>query len=309
MTAQRQITLLMGVLNGARYLPAQLQSIAEQTDRNWHLICSDDGSTDGSTDNVDAFAGRHPGQVTQIRGPGTGFAANYLHMIRSLPEAPGLIAFSDQDDIWMADKLARARAALDRFGDRPALYCARRWVWVPSLDRRRATTAPQAPLGFRNALIENIAFGHTIVLNPAAALVACRAAQQTGDIFAHDWWLYLLITGIGGKVLFDAGPPCLLYRQHGANALGAGQGMRAQFRRKKAVLGGALADRFTLNQAAMDGIRDMLTDEARTALDRFEVARASRTAPRLAALSTLGPYRQSRLATLGFWGAAGLGRI
>ena len=44
LTTQPHITLLMGVLNGAPYLDAQLDSLAAQTHAHWTLKSSDDGS-------------------------------------------------------------------------------------------------------------------------------------------------------------------------------------------------------------------------------------------------------------------------
>src|SRR5438094_5604881 len=40
------VTILMGTFNGARFLEEQLLSIERQSYQNWHLVVSDDGSTD-----------------------------------------------------------------------------------------------------------------------------------------------------------------------------------------------------------------------------------------------------------------------
>lgn len=303
----RVITLLMGVLDGGAHLAPQLGSIAAQSDRRWRLVASDDGSRDGSRALLRGFGRRHPVQI--LRGPGAGFGASYLHLLRHLPEDAGPVALADQDDIWVPGKLARARAALSNARQAPALYCARRWIWRPGWHRCPASPLPRRAPSFRNALIENLAYGHTIVLNPAGARLARVAAQRTKKIFAHDWWLYLLITGAGGRVLFDRGPPVLLYRQHAGNALGAGAGLAAQVRNKRGVLRGDFSDRLAGNLAAMERVADLLTPEARADLATFRQARERPLLPRLKALRALAPYRQRKLHSLGFWGAAGLGRI
>lgn len=43
-----RISLVIPVHNGARYLPACLDSVIAQTHTNWEAMCVDDGSTDGS---------------------------------------------------------------------------------------------------------------------------------------------------------------------------------------------------------------------------------------------------------------------
>lgn len=303
------VTLLMGVRNGTEFLPDQLDSIAGQTWPNWRLVVSDDQSTDHSTDIVQCFGAEHPGRVMLRRGPGRGFSANFMQMIRDLPDDAGHVAFADQDDIWMPDKLARGIRTLRDSEDKPMLYAARSWYWRAESDARHASPRIEQPCVFRNALIENVASGNTIMLNPAATRLARTAARRTSAVFAHDWWLYLLITGAGGTVHFDNGAPCLLYRQHAGNAIGAGQGFVRQVTRKTQVLRGAFSERMKSNIAALEESRDFLTTDACETLDRFAHARAASLLPRLAGLRRVAPYRQSLLGTIGFWGAAGLGRI
>ena len=304
------ITILMGVYNGADMLAAQLHSFADQSDTDWRLVCSDDGSSDTSGDVIATFATKVAQEVMQTVGPGRGFAANYMSMIANLEPDCGPVAFADQDDVWLADKLERARMALAEADPaRPALYCARRWVWQESDDTRVATPVPARTPSFRNALIENIAPGNTIVLNAVAARLARQAAARTGDVFAHDWWLYLLITGAGGQVIVDKGAPCLLYRQHGNNVIGGETGARAQVARKLKVLQGAFRARLAGNLAAMAAIDDLLTPENARLAQAFETARQSALPTRLAGLARVRPYRQTPLGNIGFWGAAVLGRV
>ncbi|MDF1726205.1 MAG: glycosyltransferase [Sulfitobacter sp.] len=306
---QEKITILMGVLNGAPHLADQLDSIAAQREVAWRLLCSDDGSSDDSPAVIARFARQRETEVRVLKGPRRGFAANYLHLLAHLRARTDMVALSDQDDIWLPDKLSRARIALAAAGSAPAMYCARRWDWWPATDRRIATPAPRRAPAFRNALVENIAFGNTIVLNAAAARIARHAAERSAGVFAHDWWLYLLMTGAGARVLVDDGPPCLLYRQHGSNQLGAGRGLSAHLHSKGAVLRGLFAGRISSNIAALEAVGDLLTPTARQELDRFARAREMPFPARLAALRDLGLYRQGRAATLGFWGAASLGRL
>lgn len=307
--ATQKVTILMGVRNGAAHLPAQLDSIAAQTHANWHLVCSDDGSSDDTRLIIQQFAKDHPGCVTLRDGPQAGFSANFMKMITDLPADAGFVSFADQDDIWEPDKIARGLMHLQNTDAIPTLYSVRCWYWYPATDRRVPSALPTRPPGFRNALIENIATGNTILLNPAAARFAQTAAARTASVFAHDWWLYLLIAGAGGQVIFDAGAPSLLYRQHADNAIGGGQTASAQISRKIKVLQGAFSDRIKSNLMAMDTVRDLLTPENQALLDGFAQARSANLLTRLSALRQIGPYRQTTLGNIGFWGAASLGRI
>ncbi|WP_166434077.1 glycosyltransferase [Roseovarius spongiae] len=304
-----RVHILMGVRDGAAHLPDQLASIARQRGVAWRLTCSDDGSRDVSRAIIKRFAEVRREHVTLLHGPRAGFAANYLRLIASLPCDPGAVALSDQDDIWMPGKLDRALGRLSQVrGGRPALYAARRWAWDGADHLRRGSDRRVRDAGFRNALIENIAPGNTIVLNAAAARLVRDMAARAGPVFAHDWWLYLLISGAGGAILADPAR-VLLYRQHGANAIGARCGLGAQIARKRAVLRGAFRERMDGNIRAMRNCAASLTEENRALLERFAAARQACGAVRLARLHAIAPYRQARRGSAAFWGAAALGRV
>ncbi|MFD2814031.1 glycosyltransferase [Paracoccus aerius] len=69
------VTILLASYRGARFIGAQLDSIAAQTHRDWQLIVSDDGSDDGTPKIIADFAASRPaGQVRIVRGPSRGDA-------------------------------------------------------------------------------------------------------------------------------------------------------------------------------------------------------------------------------------------
>lgn len=145
------VTILLASFQGAAFLGQQLRSIADQTHRNWSLILSDDGSTDGTQDIAARFAASRPaGQVRVIDGPSAGATQNFLHLLQTAPE--GAIAFCDQDDVWFPDKLARAVDAL-RPHDGPAHYAARTVICDETLKPLTGSRHFRRPFGFRNALI------------------------------------------------------------------------------------------------------------------------------------------------------------
>ncbi|MFL4469295.1 glycosyltransferase [Tateyamaria armeniaca] len=232
----------MAVFNGADTLPAQLASFVDQTHKNWSLLASDDGSLDDTRSVLNGFRNTHDhARIEIIDGPKNGAAANFLAMLRHVANqksAPQWIAFSDQDDVWLPDKVARALTALKKQDPTvPALYCGRTWVTCPSLSTRRLSAPrPRAP-DFRNALVQNIAAGNTIVLNPAAVKLVLNAVRKVRTVVVHDWWLYQLITGVGGVVIHDDAP-CLLYRQHSRNQIGVNDTMRARLYRMIQLLRG-----------------------------------------------------------------------
>ena len=107
-----EISVVVASYNGAEHIAEQLASIAGQSLTPLEIIVSDDGSTDGTVERVREFAARSPVPVALIENHHQlGYPENFL---RAALRARGeLIAFSDQDDVWLAEKLSRAAAAFE----------------------------------------------------------------------------------------------------------------------------------------------------------------------------------------------------
>lgn len=302
------VTVLMATSQGAAVVGAQLASIAAQTHRDWQLIVSDDGSTDGTRAVVARFmAGRPPGQVRLVEGPGRGSARNFLYLLGLAPQ--GVVAFCDQDDVWFPDKLARAVAALaDCTG--PAHYAARTVIADAQLNRIGGSRRFRRPLGFRNALVQAVMAGNTAAFNAEAVAVLqdCAAAIGEAAIQAHDWWAYQITAGIGATLIHDP-DPVLLYRQHAGNLLGRNDTLPAMGHRLARLFSGEYGRWLDGNLAALRPVRDRLLPENRLLLDRFAEARRQ-PGPRAAlAMRHLGLYRQTRAGTAALLAAAAIGRL
>lgn len=302
-----QIHILMGIRNGAAFLGEQLGSLAQQTHRDWKLTCSDDGSTDGSADLVRGFGEKAGQRVEVIQGPQRGFSENFLSMVRALPDDTGPVAFADQDDIWLPEKLERALAGLP--ADVPALYGAATYIWTPDLNRQQPTAPLRRPPCFANALVENYATGNTMVLNAPAALLLRDVSRKVGPLYAHDWWAYAYLSGIGARLVYDR-RPCLMYRQHRSNEIGAGETFLKRQRRNLAVGQGLYRKKVGQNLAALAALEDDLTPDNRAILGRFAAAR-DQTNPlrRLFGIWQSGVFRQSYGDMAGFLAAGALGKV
>jgi hypothetical protein len=302
----------MATWNGARHLPAQLDSLLAQSHADWSLLLRDDGSTDATLACLAAFRDAHPARRIDILPPpapasaGGGAAANFLHLL-SHPDPAGataLTAFADQDDVWLPHKLARAIAVLGADaapGAPPAVYASRSIHTDADLRQQGPSTLHPRPPAFGNALVQNVLGGNTIVMNPAAtALVSatCPVALQDGAVPFHDWWVYLVASGSGARIVNDP-EPGLLYRQHSANVLGAHAGIVGGLARLAEVAQGRWRGWIDRNLAALDGVADRLTPDHRATLAAFAALRRD-LAPRarLAALRRLGIHRQTRAGDL-----------
>ncbi len=299
------VDILMAVYNGADTLPAQLKSFDAQSHCNWRLLASDDGSSDKTVQVLNTFGRAHPrGQVKMIKGPQQGASENFLGLLRHVanqnPE-PRWIAFSDQDDVWLPDKISRAMTTLGQCDPSlPALYCSRTWVTCRSLSNRRISAPrPRAP-HFRNALVQNIAAGNTIVLNPAAVSLVLEAVKYVGPVVVHDWWLYQLISGAGGRIVHD-NVPGLLYRQHEANQIGVNDTANARLRRFLQLLRGDFRAWNQTNIAALLSCGAVLRPDHLAMLESFARLSTLPVLQRMLLLKRLGLYRQTVGGTMTLW--------
>jgi len=306
-TESGRVCILMGIHNGATDLPEQLQSLADQTWPTWDLIVSDDASRDEGPQIVRDFARKvAPAgcRVSLVNGPGRGFAANFLSLVAQIPDDADWMAFCDQDDVWLPDRLVRGIAALEAVEDEgPALYCSRTWITDERLGNRRASMLYRKPPSFANALVQNIVGGNTILLNRAAVALVRNAAPpvlRVTDVASHDWWIYQMITGVGGVVICDP-EPTLLYRQHDDNVIGANDGWRAQVIRLKMLFSGRFSRWNAENVTALTVTEAYLTAQNRDLLAQFAAMRIKPFWPRLRDFLSLGLYRQTRLGQLAMW--------
>ena len=290
-----RVVILLASYDGAAFLAEQLASLEAQDHADWRLVWRDDGSRDDTVAILQDFAARQaPGRVERLAGPEAhlGSAAGFLALLRHV--APSLrdhhvVAFADQDDVWLPFKLSRAVRALGEAGAGPAIYCARQVLVDAKLNPLAVSARLVATPRFPAALTQNLATGCTMAMNAAAARLV--AGSQAPGGCQHDWWSYLLVTAAGGALLADD-EPVLLYRQHGGNAVGA---QRSFARRAWAALRRgprAFMDLLRENVAALDAQRHLLTPEARMQLDLIQQGLRGGPWQRLVALRRCGLRRQ-----------------
>lgn len=294
----RVVHVLLATYNGARHLPQQWASLEAQEGVQVVLHVGDDGSTDDTVAVLQRLEAARGGAVREVRwmhapprrDAGRSFMLLLAQALRDFPDGEWF-AYCDQDDIWLPGKLDAALAALaPHAGQGPVLYGGR--TLAVDEDDREQGLSPLfvQPPCFRNALVQNIMGGNTMVMNRAAAqLVAASAGTQ---VVTHDWFTYQIVSGAGGRVHYDP-RAWLRYRQHGANVIGTNRGWRAAWNRFGRMLQGEFRRWNEVNGAVLASRVDSLTAEHRAALQAFQRARLARLPwRRLGWLRRSGVFRQ-----------------
>ncbi|MDF3822156.1 glycosyltransferase [Leptospira sp. 96542] len=224
-----RVLVLLATHNGFSWLPEQTGSLLRQQDVDLKLLISDDASSDGTGAWLKNLAASDS-RVTLLptAGPFGSAAKNFYRLLKDADwEGAQYVAFSDQDDIWHHDKLARSIALLESQGA-DAVSSNVVAVWP---DGCRALVHKAQPQRKFDYLFEAAGPGCTYVMTVAFARevrlqVDKLVALGRGLPAHHDWFCYALCRARGGKWLMDA-VPTMEYRQHGGNEVGANSGARA----------------------------------------------------------------------------------
>lgn len=240
----------MGTFNGARFLSEQLDSILAQTRLPDELVVCDYCSSDRTAEILAEFAESAPFPVAVQRNESQlGWFANFLRASRRC--SGELVAFCDQDDVWLPEKLARCEAILDS-ADRPSLVMHAARV----VDQELTPTGALHP-DIRRAQRLRPRDYPTFVGGPGFAICFERTLldylpqpplpPETKLLYGHDTLLVLLAGVDSGLFLLDQ--PLALYRRHDGNVSGYGQGPPAKLLRRRRQ---ADVDRLLETKAAVE---------------------------------------------------------
>ena len=234
--AAASVSVVMATYNGAQFLEPQLASIAAQTRLPDELVVCDDQSSDESVEVVERFASRAPFEVRVVRNPERlGFAGNFLQAARL--SRGDLIAWSDQDDVWMPEKLAVCAREFESddevllvthaswFGEwmrhgRPVVRAATGdWFgrFTPRRIRRRTVYTPTS-LPLRTRFPGRSSLVSRRVLDVADALETRLPGIIDEFESHHDLWIGFVAGAIGKVVIL---PDALVqYRLHDEQVTG-----------------------------------------------------------------------------------------
>lgn len=229
--------VLLASYNGEKWIARQLESILAQEGVELRVTIRDDGSSDGTLQEIERFASH--GHVTSSRSAErAGSAAqNFLALIAENSAAGfDYVGFSDQDDVWCHDKLTRACCALRESG--AAGYSAATTAHWP--NGRTTVLRQAASVTASDFLFEGAGQGCTFVLcarfySRVREFIASQRHMMR-DVHYHDWLVYALARAWGEAWTFDA-TPSTQYRQHDRNDTGA-RGTTAGVRKRLSLIRG-----------------------------------------------------------------------
>lgn len=214
----KKVQVLISTYNGEKYLVEQLESILKQDYENISILIRDDGSSDKTIEILERYT-RQYSSIQFYKGSNIGVINSFFDLFKNADPTADYYSLSDQDDVWLSNKISRAVEMLEMIDDenKPLLYCGRTTLVDNHLQPIQSSIKPHVVTpSFGNALVENVCTGCTSVMNRQLQHIVKEHIPEF--TIMHDWWLYLSASAFG-EVIYD-NVSCILYRQHDKNVIG-----------------------------------------------------------------------------------------
>lgn len=203
------VSVVLCSYNGMAHIEAQVESILSQTYRPLELVIADDASTDGTPHLLQKYKAR-PGVKLLFREKNIGLAANFTSAAAT--SAGSLIAFSDQDDIWLPGKI---ETLVREMGNWHLVYSDSLLVDEngKSLDKKLSDLKRMySGTDSRGYVFYSCVWGHGMIITKELFQKSLPAPEG----IHHDIWLAFLAFQNGGIKFHDE--VLTLYRQHSSSS-------------------------------------------------------------------------------------------
>lgn len=225
MVCDKKIAVILAVYNGGEYLKQQLESLLAQTSDDWKCFIHDDGSTDGSLEQIDDYVKRFPDKFAVVEGAPSGSACKNFCFLFDAVEAEYYMC-CDQDDVWLPEKVSHSLHCMKKIETDKSIPCL---VYTDQkiVDEKLNVLSESSDIYQRlhcrdkrlsHLLAHNVVTGCTMMVNRALR-DKFILSKSTDKMVMHDWWATLIAASFG-KMYFIS-KPTILYRQHSSNTLGA----------------------------------------------------------------------------------------
>jgi hypothetical protein len=202
------------------WLAEQLASIAAQTHTEWICMITLDSPVEEIRSSPALAPFMHDARFVWVENPKRlGLGSNFQKATQLLLERDvDLIAFSDQDDIWLPEKIAESVAAIKVRGPLSMVYCDA-YLLVDGATRPERlhdyTLKTRGNMSVAERIIQPQVNGFCEVFDASLARLHPTIPVESPD---HDHWYSLVAAAYGGVHRIDK--PLALYRQHAGNTIG-----------------------------------------------------------------------------------------
>jgi len=221
-----RVDIVMATYNGMPYIREQLQSILWQDYPQFRLLIHDDGSTDGTVEEIRKIAERYPDKVFFVEDGITFKDAkkNFEHLLK-MTDAD-YIFLTDQDDVWLPSKVSAMLKHIKN-GEQQYGGMHKPILVFSDLSPIDKNGFPKSTSMFKMENVNPRAVCLELLLSrniiPGCVMGFNRSLLEASlpfpnEAIMHDWWL-ALVAAATGNILYVP-KSLVLYRQHERNAIG-----------------------------------------------------------------------------------------
>lgn len=230
---------MLAAYNGENWIVEQIKSILNQINVSIDILVSIDFSTDNTFQLIKELQYFNTNIKILKYGESFGGAAkNFYRLIKEVDVSKyDFVALSDQDDIWLPDKLYQGVNKLKLFGF-DAYSSDVIAFWSDGRTKLIKKSYPQKKYDF---MFESAGPGCTYILKTTVIAEFQKFLLdnwlEINQIDLHDWLIYAFCRSNTYKWLIDSNVG-MLYRQHGNNQFGANVSIRSYFTRLSLIKNG-----------------------------------------------------------------------
>lgn len=207
------VVILMATYNGEKYLKAQLNSILSQNYDDFLLVIRDDNSSDRTIKILEDYKDNRIILLkndSSKHGQLNNFANLFSYAIKNLDF--NYLMFSDQDDVWLQDKIQESIQAFKNNSRRPTLVYTNYYVLNMKSGKQEKAFNEELSLRFEKIFVQNWLLGCTMILNKAMVQKLNKIPQGVEN---HDYWI-ALVSSLDDEILF-LNTPTMIHRLHSGN--------------------------------------------------------------------------------------------
>ena len=221
------IAILMATYNGGKFLRQQIDSIVNQTFKQWDLFVHDDGSIDNTMEILNHYTKKHQNiHLLSYKTTGEkGAMQNFMGLLERVDA--DMYMFADQDDVWLPNKIEMFYETMIKTQckneNKPILIYSDSNVTDSNLNIVSQSfiqftgNYPQYLNSFEKCGVTSFIPGCCMMINDMAKH---QTPQITKHSIMHDIWIHLSVLKNNGVVV-GIHEPLMYYRQHQDNTLGA----------------------------------------------------------------------------------------
>ena len=218
MIENKKIDILMATYNGEKYLAEQLDSIINQTYHNWNLLIRDDNSTDRTLEIIQDYQ-KKDNRIKLLKDNkgNLGIVKNFEELLKNSESE--FIMFSDQDDIWIENKLDAYLKTAEKIKTKGFLLHSDAVLFNKNKSDasiRTFISKKAEKKGLENTFFNYFVQGATILISKEIKNFILPFPKEA---YLHDRYIHLISELFFERIFVNKA--LIYYRQHGDNQIGA----------------------------------------------------------------------------------------